>query len=140
MRSSGSKGEVIDSAAAADRICLGYLHPVLAFCACSGCSKESRRGQELSLIVADLCEESMRLRLEGFAHLGAAFDPAKANDLGGPFGYEPRLTGFVDYDRKAKRITRFELVALGDVHGYPNTDDLAWRPSYRPAASPGRRF
>lgn len=130
----GSRGRVAD--AIADRICLQYLHPVLAFCACSGWTKDHRRGQELSVIVEEASDKNIRLRLEGFASLGAAFEGAKANDLKGPFGYEPKLTGFVDYDREAKRITRFELVALGDVYGYPNTDDLAWKPSWRAGRQP----
>jgi hypothetical protein len=130
----GDRGRVAD--AIADRICLQYLHPVLSFCACSGWSKDHRRGQELHLIVDDVSDRSIRLRLEGFARLGAAFESAKASDLKGPFGYEPQLIGFVEYDRQAKCITRFEFVALGDVYGYPNTDDLAWRPSWRAGRQP----
>lgn len=120
----------------ADRICGEYLHPVLAFCACNGWSSEHRRGQELNLIVEEATETKLRLRLEGFARLGAASDAALAGDLKGPFGYEPRLLGFLEYDRAADRITRCEFVALGDVYGYPNTDDLAWKPSWRSGRQP----
>ena len=34
------------------------------------------------------------------------------------------------------RITRFEFVAVGDTYGYPNTDDAAWKPSWRPGRQP----
>jgi hypothetical protein len=120
----------------ADRICLQYLHPVLTFCACSGWSTESRRGQELNLVVEVATDATLRLRLEGFAKLGAAGDASLVDDLKGPFGFEPKLLGHLEYDPKAQRITRFEFVALGDVYGYPNTDDAAWRPSWRAGRQP----
>ncbi len=130
----GAEVKVAD--AIADRICLKYLHPVLSFCACTGWSKNHRRGQDLRLIVQDVGADNVRMRLEGHADLGAAFQPAKADDLKGPFGYEPRLTGYLDYNPKTGRITRFEFVAVGDVHGYPNTDDASWKPSWRPGRQP----
>jgi hypothetical protein len=130
----GQKVRVADPIA--DRICLQYLQPMLTFCACSGWSKERRRGQELHLLVEDVSGENVRLRLEGFADLGAAFDPAKADDLRGPFGYEPRFLGYVDYNPKANRITRFEFVALGDTYGFPYSEDLAWKQTWRPGRHP----
>jgi hypothetical protein len=122
--------------AIADRICLQYLHPVLAFCACSGWGKDQRRGQELRLTVEDVTDRHIRLRLDGSARFGAPYVRERADDLKGPFGYEPTILGFVEYDRKAQRVTRFDFVALGDMHGYPNTDDAAWRPSWRPGRQP----
>lgn len=124
------------ASAIADRICLQYLHPVLAFCACTGWSKEQRRTQELQLVVEEVSAERIRLRLDGSARLGAASISAKVTDLKGPFGYEPSIQGYIDYDRKAKRFTRFDFVAYGDVYGYPNTDDLSWKPSWRPGRQP----
>jgi hypothetical protein len=59
-----------------------------------------------------------------------------AEDLKGPFGYELRLSGYLDYNPKTGRITRFEFVALGDTYGYPNTDDAAWKPSWRAGRQP----
>ena len=97
---------------------------------------QGQRAGELHLIVEDVTADNVRLRLEGFARLGAPFDPRKANDLKGPFGYEPRLTGFLHYDTKHKRITRLEILAIGDTYGYPNTHDPSWRPAWRPGRQP----
>jgi hypothetical protein len=90
----------------------------------------------LRLIVEEVTADNVRMRLEGFASLGAEFQPARADDLHGPFGYEPRLFGYMDYNPKTSRIARFEFVALGDTYGYPNTDDVAWRSSWRPGRQP----
>jgi hypothetical protein len=130
----GRQAQIADSIA--DRICLKYLHPVLSFCACSGWSKDQRRGQDLRLIVEEVSADNVRMRLEGFADLGAPFQPAKADDLKGPFGYEPRLSGYLCYNPRTSRISRFEFVALGDTYGYPNTDDAAWKPSWRAGRQP----
>lgn len=131
---SGGKASV--PAAIAQRIIAGYLHPVLFHCACSPWSSDAIRRAELNLIVEQATPEGVRLRLEGFAQLGAAFDASKANDLKGPFGFEPRLMGTLEYDAKKKVITSFEFVALGDSFGYPNTDDASWRPAWRPGRQP----
>ena len=43
--------------------------------------------------------------------------------VGSPFGhgitYEPRLLGYLAYDPAKRLFTRFDLVALGDLHGRP---------------------
>src|SRR5262245_52325076 len=60
-----AKGEKIRVAdAITHRLYSQYLHPVLAFCACSGWGKEGRRGGELHLIVEDVSADGLRLRLE----------------------------------------------------------------------------
>jgi hypothetical protein len=73
----------------------------------------------LSLIVEDVSDDRVRLRAEGFAHLGSAYEAEKAttpNGVLGP-GYEAPLYGFLEYDRKKGAFTRFDLVAPGDVWG-----------------------
>jgi hypothetical protein len=73
----------------------------------------------LSLTVVEATADRVRLRAEGFAHLGSAYDAAKAITPNGPLGhgYEAPLYGFLEYDRTAGRFTRFDLVAPGDVWG-----------------------
>jgi hypothetical protein len=69
--------------------------------------------------VETVTPERVRLRLVGFVHIGSAFDPAKATTPNGPleFGYQTRLHGVVEFDRQKKIITRFDVVAPGEVWG-----------------------
>jgi hypothetical protein len=114
-----------------------YLMPIKAFCACSGWGKDGVRGGELNLIVEEVSADSVQLRLDGFAQLGAVYDPERGAALTGPFGYEPRVLGRLSYDPRSQKITRFEFVALGDTFGYPNAqNDLAWRPCWRAGRQP----
>jgi hypothetical protein len=84
-----------------------------------GWGKKSVNKAALSLVVEDVTPDKVRLRAEGFAHLGTTFDAAKAIPPNGPLGsgYEAPLHGFLEYDRKGGVFTRFDLVALGDVWG-----------------------
>jgi hypothetical protein len=107
----------------AQRIFCRYLHPVWAYGdgGAQPWRKEDIRDSRLALLVEDVSAASVRLRLTGFAQLGKAFDPklkvqlTEGESVG--VGYEPRLLGYLTYDRKAKRITRFDAVAVGDFYG-----------------------
>src|SRR5207248_10291281 len=48
------------------------------------------------------------------------------------WGYEPRLLGYIDYDRRQKVITRFDVVALGDHFGRLGICDSAARVGVQP--------
>lgn len=84
--------------------------------------------------------EILGVRVPGEAAAGTA-DVNKAgtglDQTRGPFGYEPRLSAYLDCNPKTGRITRFEFVALGDTYGYPNTDDP---PGSRPGAPDASRW
>ena len=41
-----------------------------------------------------------------------------------PLEYEPRLLGYLAYDPVKKALTRFDMVALGDVRGRPIDENL----------------
>lgn len=69
-----------------------------------------RKG-DLDLIVEEV-KPVLRMRLEGTALLATDADLNRAAR-----GYEARLRGAVEYDAEKKKITRFELVALGDYWG-----------------------
>jgi len=41
-----------------------------------------------------------------------------------PLDYQPRLLGYLAYDPAKKVLTRFDVLALGDVRGRPNGANL----------------
>ncbi len=84
-----------------------------------GWSKANIRKARLALVVEEVSDTRVRLRAEGFAHLGSNYDAKKATTPNGPLGhgYEAPLHGLLEYDRKKAAFTRFDLVALGDVWG-----------------------
>jgi hypothetical protein len=68
---------------------------------------------ELEWIVESASTEKVRLRLEGRASL--------RRDGGrlGPTAYAPALLGYITYDVRAKRISEWKMIALGDVLNTP---------------------
>jgi hypothetical protein len=74
------------------------------------------RAGELRLRVEEASATQIRLRLDGFAHLGATYDPATPLEQH-ELGYEAQLLGFLTYDRRQQAFTRFDVTALGDVYG-----------------------
>lgn len=81
---------------------------------------EEMRAGELNLTVDTVTPDAVRLRLDGFARLGsvppAAVASGKIASLD-QWGYEPRVLGFLEYDRNTRAFTRFDVVALGDHFG-----------------------
>jgi hypothetical protein len=74
--------------------------------------RDQIRKGELSLTVTEVSPEKIGLRLEGAALLADKSDPAAAATV-----LDARLLGRLDYDRKARRLTRFDLVAVGSYRG-----------------------
>ncbi len=113
----GEKREVIQQIA--DRLSIFHLMPRRLTSEGASWSKSQLKTAKLSLIVDDVSESKVRFRAIGFAHLGSTYDASKATSPNGPlaFGYEAPLHGILEYDRKKDVITRFDLVALGDVWG-----------------------
>jgi hypothetical protein len=85
---------------------------------------EDVRVSEMTLTVQEQAPGHVLLRLDGRALLATAPDPARAER-----GYDAALLGYVRYDRKSKRIDRFDVVALGDHWG---------QGTYTRGARPGR--
>ena len=79
-------------------------------------SAKAIRAAELSLTVIDVHPDRLRLRLDGYAHLGAVHDPVLPLDQQ-ELGYETQLQGFLTYDRVQEVFTRFDGTALGEVYG-----------------------
>jgi hypothetical protein len=95
------------------------------------------RAREATLTVEDVTPAGVRLSLDGFVHLGNAFDPdagplKSQKDYSKSLGYEARLRGYLSYDAKKRAFTRFDMVALGDMYG--NCVEGSWY--YRPGRSP----
>lgn len=67
------------------------------------------RASEMMLTVIHWTPERITLRLEGSARL--------ATDSGAR-GYEPTLTGILEYDRTRDALTRFDLLGRGDCWGH----------------------
>jgi hypothetical protein len=132
-------GRTVLSATVSKRIFLYHLDPVLTHGESNGWpgTKNIRAGK-MTLTVEEVTTERIRLRVDGFALLGAAYDPAikpLSHFVGRGFGlgYEPRLLGYVDYDRLEKKIARFDMIALGDLYGVQHEGaSLYFRPGRQP--------
>jgi hypothetical protein len=68
---------------------------------------------KITFIVEDATPELVRLRLEGSAKL------VQGRPDGKQTSYEPALLGYLTYDARAKAISQFVMVALGDVTNTP---------------------
>ena len=77
------------------------------------------RSAELALTIEDWDGARIRYRLHGQMAMGSTFDGAKATTPNGPLarGFEPRVVGWMEYDRKDQVITKLSAVALGDSWG-----------------------
>ena len=88
---------------------------------------------KLTLTVEAATKTEVRLRLDGFAEL---HDPRKhLLDYQSPgvkqhsqsqiaLDYKPRLLGYIAYDPAKKVVTRFEVIALGEIKGRPVDSNL----------------
>lgn len=79
--------------------------------------------QEASLFFTVLDPNKGWLKLEGSARMLAPADPPPANaPVGGRLrperGYEVRVEGYLDYDRKKDRVTRCDFLAWGEAWGH----------------------
>lgn len=74
--------------------------------------REEIRASQLNVIVHSVSPAEIQLRLEGAALLATEADPETASR-----GYQPRLLGFIKYDKKQNRLTQFDAVAVGDQWG-----------------------
>ncbi len=88
----------------------------------------------LELTVEAVNETQVRVRLDGFANLNNPRTGLKtylspgikehSKNLRIPLDYDPRLLGYLAYDPTQKMLTRLDIVALGDVRGRPNGENI----------------
>lgn len=119
----------------ADRFVRWHLNPLSVYGETTSLEPKSVRAAELTLTVDSASASSVRLRLDGFARLGndAPKDVADGKCAStNQWGYEPRVLGFIEYDRQAKKITRFDIVAFGDHFGRLGICDSATRVGVQP--------
>lgn len=89
---------------------------------------------KIHLIVEAVTDAEVRLRLDGVAHLHNPRNGLKtylspgikehSKNLRIPLDYDPRLLGYLAYHPTRKALTRFDIVALGDVRGRPNGENF----------------
>jgi hypothetical protein len=89
---------------------------------------------KLQLTVESVSDAEVRLRLDGFAHLHNPRTHLKTYMSPGvkehtqnrriPLDYDPRLLGYLSYHPAGKVLTRLDIVALGEVRGRPNGENL----------------
>jgi hypothetical protein len=101
-----------------DRICRRYLIDLVRVGGNGGPRRPDQvLAERLRLTVEEVSAKRMRLRLDGSARL-ATHDPN-----GGARGKQPkvddfRLSGLVVYDRPARKLTRFDVVAFSETGHY----------------------
>jgi hypothetical protein len=125
-------------AAIAERLVRFHLVPHKMVGGTGHWSKREFKEARLTLIVENAGGDRLRIRVEGFAHVGSEYDAKKATSPNGtlPRGYEAPIYGFLEYDCKRALFTRFDLIALGDVWGRwgdANNNSMAVE---RPARNP----
>jgi hypothetical protein len=86
---------------------------------------EEVRLRQLQRTVEEVSPSRIRFRIEGIVQLANESDLSQAS-----LGYDARLLGYVDYDPMQKKITRFDIVVLGEHWG---------QGPYTPGARPGRQ-
>jgi hypothetical protein len=125
--------------AVADRMTRAHLIMSMAYGECGVCGKDSVRSRSLSLTVTDVSADTVELRLEGAAALGADYETSDKKDRKGSRqgqsvqGFEPKVLGYLAYDRQKNIFTRFDVIALGDAYGTPGGDHHF---NYRPGRYP----
>jgi hypothetical protein len=118
-----------------DRFIRWHLNPLTVYGETNALDPKAVHAGELKLTVEAVSPSSVRLRLDGFARLGdeAPRDVAEGKRASvDRWGYEPRVLGFIDYDRAKKAITRFDVVALGEHFGRLGICDSATRVGLQP--------
>lgn len=123
-------------AALARRLFCYHLVPARIYNATGQWGATQVRAGALRLRVDEVTGDLLRLRLDGFAHLGTAYDPATPLEQH-ELGYEAQLLGFLTFDRRQQAFTRFDLTALGDVYGrMPVGSANSLHGSVRPGRAP----
>lgn len=114
------EGETVDvPTAVQERILRFHIHPYNLYEGFLALKKDHMRGGELKLNVESVSATQIRLRLEGQAETGLTYEKTQQQLADGQdaLGYEPRLLGYIEYDRNQDEITRFDMVAFGEMYG-----------------------
>ena len=120
------KGQVqaVDSKLAR-RIWLYGLVPQSLWVVENGWRPDSVREGDLSLVVEEVTRASIRLRIHGSVLMIG--QSGHEGFKGVETRYDARLEGVIEVDRAAKKITRFDVAALGDYTGEWFTGHERWK-------------
>jgi hypothetical protein len=104
----------------AERLARFHLTPRRAMTSEGGIIRKADvRAARLTLTVEEVAKQRLRMRLSGVVKTGTPFDAAKAVTPNGPlgFGFETPVHGILEYDRHKGVLTRFDVIAPGEVWG-----------------------
>jgi hypothetical protein len=116
------------------RIIQFHLDPARGLSESDSFSSAAAEAGRIEATVEEANGTLVRVRLEGFVNLYNPrkylldYQPAnlkKYSQSQIPLEYQPRLLGYVDFDPARKAVSRFDLVALGDVRGRPVDGNFA---------------
>ena len=135
MPPSPQPGQRIDvPATLTERIFRYHLDPSRGLSENNNFAHVTAAAGKLQLTVDAVSESAVRLRLDGFAHLHNPRTGLLTYQSPGikehsrnpriPLDYDPRLLGYVAYHPATKVLTRLHIVALGDVRGRPNGENI----------------
>lgn len=125
--------------AVADRMTRAHLIMGMAYGECGIADKRSVRSRSLTLTVIDVSADTVQLRLDGAAALGVDYATSQNKDRKGSpkgesvQGFEPKVLGYLTWNRRTNVFTRFDVIALGDAYGTPGGDHHF---NYRPGRYP----
>lgn len=96
------------------------------------------RDTDLALIVENVTDSKISMRLAGELSWGTEFDAAQATSPNGPLdmGFATQLLGRVEIDRETGEFTRFDIVAPGRVWGRWGDANRKSMAIERPGAAP----
>ncbi len=129
------RGQRIDvPASVCERLFRFHLDPSRGLSENTNFGRLTAAAGKLHLTVEAVSDTEVRLRLDGFANLHNPRSELKSylspgikehsRNLRIPLDYDPRLLGYLAYDPVKKVLTRFDVVALGDVRGRPNGENI----------------
>jgi hypothetical protein len=90
-----------------------HLEPLRGLAEGGGWPEAAVRTGKMNLTVDDVTDAVVKLRLEGSVLLRRD----QPGDSKVTLTYEPALLGYLTWDRKHQKFTRFDVVALGNVEG-----------------------
>ena len=117
-----------------ERIFRFHLDPSRGLSENNNFAGASATAGKLQLTVEGVSSTAVRLRLGGFVNLHNAraylltYQSPSVKDLSQnrriPLDYNPRLLGYLVYHPAKRVFTRLDMVALGDVRGRPNGENI----------------
>ena len=135
MPADPKRGQRIDvPASLCERLFRFHLDPSRGLSENNNFSHVTAAAGKLHLTVEAVSGAEVRLRLDGFAHLHNPRTGLKtylspgikehSRNLRIPLDYDPRLLGYFNYHPAKKVLTRLDIVALGNVRGRPNGENI----------------